>query len=460
MAIRAGTNNPAISSLTENPVLLWVSVAAAAAVLGLAVGQGLWWLVLLLASVPVVLRWPIEVTFGLFVLLIPFEDISLLGGEGSRTLVWLVGGLAACSFVAVGLADKRLERPPRTALWWSLFVLWGCASMLWAADPHAALIRLPTFLSLWVLYLAASSFRLRKNEMQWIVLMVILGGCAAALFAVYQFYGGVHYAGRYQTNRETLALGESETNPNKLALAFLLPLSLALAQFLGSRRRLVKLAMLAGVAVIGVAIFLTMSRGGLLSLLVVLVLFSIRLKVGRKVLVVAALLSALTMTMPQEFFDRIKGESGGAGGAGRLYIWKVGWKLFKDHAIVGAGFDNFPVVYNRYAGDAPVFEGFGRGSHNVYLKVVVDLGLVGFLFFLLAINSQRNLVASCKQYSSHGPPTLLVASEAAFWAVLTFSFFGDPLYDKAFWLPWIMLTFAIKMAPEESTESSLQPARP
>jgi O-antigen ligase len=115
-------------------------------------------------------------------------------------------------------------------------------------------------------------------------------------------------------------------------------------------------------------------------------------------------------------------------------------------------------VYNRYAGDAPMFEGFGRGSHNIYLKIVVEAGLVGFLFFLLAINSQRNLVAECRRYSSNGPPPLLVASEAAFWAVLVFSFFGDPLYDKSFWLAWIMLTFATKLAGE-SAEPSLQPAR-
>ena len=451
MATKTSSNHWTLSAVTDGrPILLWLSVIAAALLLGLAVGQGYWRYVLLLAFVPVVLRWPVEVTFGLFVLLIPFEDISQLNGEGSSTLVWVSGLLAAGGLIAVGLIGKRLERPPRTAMWWTLFMLWGATSVLWAAEPRAVITRLPTAFSLLMLYVVAASFRVRKSEVKWIAIMMIIGGFAAAIFAIHQFYNGVFYEG---LSRGTISLGTSTTNPNHLAAEFLLPIALATQYFFTARRLPIKILMLGTIGVLSVALFLTMSRAGLLGLLAELVVFSVRMRVGRKVLVIGTLLGVLALAMPSEFFARIRGESGGSAGAGRLYLWKVGWELFSKHPVMGAGFDNFPVVYNDYAGDAPTFEGFNRGSHNVYLKIIVELGLVGLLIFLLTINAQRKLIASYVAHSINGPPPMLIAAEAGLWGVLVFAFFGDPLFDKGFWLAWIMLAFTARIAqsyPEPS----------
>src|SRR4029077_12875990 len=82
------------------------------------------------------------------------------------------------------------------------------------------------------------------------------------------------------------------------------------------------------------------------------------------------------------------GEAVSTGGAGRLDIWYVGWELLKHYGIFGAGLANFPQVYSSYAGVAPVFRGFARASHNIFLQISVEGGLVGVCLLIQALRVQ------------------------------------------------------------------------
>jgi hypothetical protein len=79
---------------------------------------------------------PIEVTLGLYAFLIPFESMTTMdsGAGPTATLLRYVGLLALFVTLGVGWLRERIIRPPQTALFWSLFVLWGAISILWAID--------------------------------------------------------------------------------------------------------------------------------------------------------------------------------------------------------------------------------------------------------------------------------------------------------------------------------------
>jgi O-antigen ligase len=63
----------------------------------------------------------------------------------------------------------------------------------------------------------------------------------------------------------------------------------------------------------------------------------------------------------------------------RLAHIERGWAMFRDHPIVGVGI-------NRYVSEVENYSSFGLKeaghAHNTWLTLLVELGLVGFLFFL------------------------------------------------------------------------------
>ena len=115
---------------------------------------------------------------------------------------------------------------------------------------------------------------------------------------------------------------------------------------------------------------------------------------------------------------------------------------FQHYGIVGAGLGNFPAAFDQFAGEATHFEGFGRGSHNIYLGVSVELGIVGFL---LLVNALRIDLRGRKFADTISPFHAAVACEAAAWGMLVGGFFLDILWKKGFWLVWILLAVATKM---------------
>ena len=157
----------------------WFSIAlalACALLIGEAIGQGKWLLLIGFTSLLLVLRWPVEIALGSFVLLVPFESSALADASGGKTLVWFVGASATCILLTTALLRRTLQRPPRAALWWTLLVLWCVITGLWASSRTEAVAVIPTAMSFLGLYLASVSFRLREREFCCIVGLAILGG--------------------------------------------------------------------------------------------------------------------------------------------------------------------------------------------------------------------------------------------------------------------------------------------
>ena len=102
--------------------------------------------------------------------------------------------------------------------------------------------------------------------------------------------------------------------------------------------------------------------------------------------------------MPAGFFHRFQ-QAGSSGGSGRLDIWTVGLTAFKHYGLVGAGFSNFPFAYTNYAGEARNFQGSYRDPHNIYLRIGVELGLIGLVLFVLAVRSQFRAIPKSLQRS-------------------------------------------------------------
>jgi len=441
-----GAASPLQSVTYVFPILVGIT----AIIVGFGIGEGQWLVGSLALFIPLVLLYPVQVGLGMFAVLIPFDTIAVLGqAEKGRTLTWFAGAAAIGILFGVGLVSKRLKPLPVAAVWWIVFTVWCIVTMVWGLNLKASLAQVPSSLALLGFYLAATSIRYKKNELQAITYLSILGGCVAAAYSAYLFSQGNYY--EMGETRASLIVNGRATNPDGLAMTLLLPISFAFAYFLSSKRMFRKAIMLGVIALTCMGLFLTMSRGAVLGLVTVIGVYVYRLKLGRKLVAPLILLSIVLCFMPSVFFERFV-EASQSGGSGRTNIWKVGLVAFKHYGFFGAGFNNFPFAYTKYVNASPKFEGFDRDPHNVYLAIAVEAGIIGLFLFGGAV---RNQFKTASRIRKRAPAKhMLVATEAAACGLLVYSMFGNILWDKSFWFAWALLAAAGSVA-EESPETAV-----
>ncbi len=243
------------------------------------------------------------------------------------------------------------------------------------------------------------------------------------------------------TLRASLAMSGRETDPNQWAASLLLPLSLAIGAFFSSRGWFNRLAAMAAVALIGFGVMLSMSRGSLMAVAVMIGVYLYRSSLNWRTILPVGVLALLLLAVPGLFFVRIQ-QGLQDKGEGRFDIWQVGMVAVEHNGVFGAGLDGFPALYQEYAASAPIFRGYRRGPHNIYLGITAEMGIIGLLLFLGAVGSQFRVVRHFRTAAGGHVFPFLVACEAACWGVLTAAFFLDVLWRKAFWLPWILLALA------------------
>lgn len=424
----------------ECPALMVIGVLAGGAAAGAAIATEKAAYLLPVMALLLVLRWPVQVALGAYAFLAPFEQIPVIGKAGSGiSPTYLAGLLTLATLLAVGLMKKRFQPPPKSALWWTLFVVWGAISLAWAIDPDLSMARLRTALSLLVLYLLATSFRVTEHEFDAVRLFTIFGGAAAAALVLLQTYAGGHLTG---THRGTLIFNGTEADPNYLSASLMVPFALTLGECIESRgMRRALMVIIAVTFVLGIAV--TGSRGGMLGVLACVSVFMFRMKIDRRLIVVVLCAALLLGFLPSAFLARIvKSDDGGAH---RLDIWSVGIKAVPHYLIQGSGWDSFWLVFTDYFGGMDALAmGIGRGPHNLWLGLTVEVGFLGVLFLFLAMRSQLRNLRSPK----------LIPFEAGCWGSLMTAMFLDPVWRNAFWLSWILLALARQVQQRaESTEA-------
>lgn len=423
------------------PVTLLIAV-----LIGFAISEGLWVIALPLALSPLLLLWPIELTLGMFAVLLPFERVATTGGDASSagtTLNYYAGAAAAVTLLVTGLVTGNLRAAPRAAYWWGGLILWSFCTIFWAADPQDSRTRIPTAMALLLLYVLAVSLKISERQLAWIMGCTIFGGVLAGGFSCLQFVHGVSYAGR-----ASLMMGARATDPNVFAACVLLPLSLAMGSFLGVRRGMWKTASFAALCIILLAVLLSMSRGAIIAVGAMILVFLRRYKISVRVIAAMGTLGALAALLPGLFFHRLQ-HGFSSHGEGRFDIWLAGLAAFREWGLQGAGIENFTTVYQKYAGDAPVFRGYNMEPHNVYLLIGVELGIVGLFLFANAARTQLASAAALNRARSresiYAPS---VACEAACWGMLAMGLSLGILWLKAFWFSWALLAISVRLGRE------------
>jgi O-antigen ligase len=118
----------------------------------------------------------------------------------------------------------------------------------------------------------------------------------------------------------------------------------------------------------------------------------------------------------------------------RVFLWKGGWKIFKDHPLTGCGFKCVDSVYSQYS-DPSEWVSHHRGLHSNIFQLLIDTGIVGLGFwiciwvtyFVEIFKRLRNITTEASQNNS---TAILMGASAAVLAFLTGGVFESNFYDS------------------------------
>lgn len=94
-------------------------------------------------------------------------------------------------------------------------------------------------------------------------------------------------------------------------------------------------------------------------------------------------------------------------GSHRYELWQVAWRTFQESPLTGVGADNYVVAWNRLR---PIPHDV-RQPHNVYLRLLAELGLPGLALFLGAVGI--SIASGLRRSSKHSPHDRALAACAA-----------------------------------------------
>lgn len=338
----------------------------------------------------------VRAAFYAFVLSIPFETLLYVQDQNQRDSTVSVSRIVGIVLLGLALVSRRacFKRFPKVFWLTAWYVGVFTFSQLWIpsgldarfAELRLTLVQMLVLLVISFNLLSDGGFRERLLRAYGWGVALVAAGMLLGLLGV-QLDPGVE-------TRATLA----QQNPNVVAGLFAFA-ALCVAGdplVLGPRRKAWRvLAALGACAVLGLAILRTGSRGGLLAFCAgILALGACGGKATRKAraAAVAALLCLVGGLVYREFqrgssaAERLEKTWDQGDTAGRTGIYDAAWSMFLDRPFLGYGGANNRRVlatYLDYADDEAM--NADRDTHNVYLAVLTETGLVGGLPFLAAL---------------------------------------------------------------------------
>ncbi len=309
---------------------------------------------------------------------LPFRSAIIIVGNVS------IGRAAGITFgvawTILVIRRGTVRRPHQFHYLIFIFTLWTALSTIWSVSVSNTLVDFIRFayifftlVAIWDIYHSMSRVVTGLQVFLSAIVILLLG----AYFDSVLVTTGL-YESEYGARASPFGL-----NPNKVGSA--LVLGIPTAYFLNMygliRRNLVRDLNYAYLIFAPFGIFLTGSRaaigGAIILLMFIIVQISPREMINKLPL---AILSAfpiafvIILVIPQSLYRRATSiigiiYSGNVGSRGD--IWAAGIEYFFQQPIIGNGSGNFIILV-------------GMTAHNQYLTLLVELGLIGFILFLLA----------------------------------------------------------------------------
>ncbi len=301
-----------------------------------------------------------------------------------------------------------------------MFLLWLAYkffTLLWTTNYTVFNQHVVTTVGMIGLLVALSSYTSKKPLIKLILIAEWVGSFTIGVLAI---FNSVPFLGRFH-ERMVLQLFGQTLDPNNEA-AFL-AVAVAISLYMITVEKKWVLINAAAVLVNTYALFMTGSRGGLVTLVCLFislvfiskrnVSFKISLLIGAVILIMVTYFIAKSY-LPRDIFNRLFTVSSYEGGSTRTDLWSVALDLIMQdlNFIFGAG-------WGAYLG----YQGLTGTLHNTFISMLCDVGILGSFIFW------QPIVSSCKKMisSQNILPVLLIITG------FVPSFFIEAINKRFFW---------------------------
>ncbi len=314
--------------------------------------------------------------------------------------------------------------------------------------PYSTRFAVGELIVYFVFFAAAFVFINNQNRLRKIVLMIIIFGSGMAFFGILQHLSSPGTIYGMVITRDTIPFA-SFINVHPFASFMEMTIGLTLGLLLDqATQKNKRIFLVIAFIIMAIALIFTGSRGGMLSLLGVLgFIAAVRLLrkskgeklrasnnflrnllfIGGCLALVLVSLSAVIMLGGDRFLLRGIGlQNPNDVSNGRMDFWWGAWKIFLDHPILGAGLDAYGTAFTRY----DTWNGTYRieQSHNDYLQILADAGILGFAcvaaFIFLLFKQSLQIIGVSSDRFRRG---VAIGALAGCFGILIHSIFDFPL---------------------------------
>lgn len=285
-------------------------------------------------------------------------------------------------------------------------------SAIFAHKPLLAFDGSLDFLKMYLIFVIIATDFTDSRSIKKICLTVIISTTIASVWGI------IEYATGRSHTIELRSVGH--VNHSAIYLSIVLVLAISLFRYL--ENRLEKIFIVLSSFIILLSLILTGSRAtvlGIIAALVSIFIFSKKKKqfayifVTIIVTVVIILISVPNLQLLQKntsLSDNSLIE--------RISLWKNAWELFISHPIFGVGAKHFR-LYNTHNS--------GSHAHNLYFNTIAQLGIVGFISFVLILYL---IIKSLKASYYNRESSLWTAALGVFIIVLVNGIFNTTLHSE------------------------------
>lgn len=351
-------------------------------------------LALVVISIPIVLKRPIwGITIYLAATIIRPE--MLFWGGNSGSYVFMVYYLT--TFAGLFL-QGYWQKIGRIMHWEFFLMLWLLGAILLSME----LAQFPAFREYYYFFellkgfVLCATLYLLVNDFDDFKKVEVVMLCCFGLLAIW----GIDQHFRGNERLEGLG-GSAWGDSNGVAATFILflPAALSLA-FTSEKRKQYWIGL--GIAGLMVALVIcTKSRSGLIGLAIALASFGYFSRNMFKIAKITIILAIVALPFAtQQYLERMNTMAGTSdfrqSALDRISMWKAGLYIFADNPLVGTGFLTFPEAKMRYEDRFQHLDHDFRASlfrienkkvtHNTYIQLLSDTGLLGALPFALLVS--------------------------------------------------------------------------
>jgi len=287
-----------------------------------------------------------------------------------------------------------------------------------------------------------------KKQFNVIVFFFICIGVLVSFYGFYQYlfpskFSGVwHDVGMFETIN--FRVYSTLENPNVLGEYFLIVIPFSAAFCINSKSWFNRLFFAACSGIMMVCLVLTYSRGCYIGIIAAAVVFLV-LWDRRFIFLGIGVLILLPFILPETIINRFLsiGNMADSSTSYRVYIWLGTIAMLKDYWLcgIGPGMEAFNRVYPLYAYNSIS----APHSHNLFLQIVCDTGIVGLIVFVLLIfQYYRMTCGALSRENKKENKVLLIAAISSVTGFMVQSMSDYTFYNyRVMLLFWVCIGFGM-----------------